>query len=84
MSSFEKYEYTMVQIIREIQLMKELNLKPGGDKFVPKLYDVLMQEIWEQKNGKSVNKLCVFLVMEHFVTDLREFIVTKLRSLNEH
>ena len=84
MSSFEKYEYTMVQIIREIQLMKELNLKPGGDTFVPKLYDVLMQEIWEQKNGKSVKKLCVFLVMEHFVTDLRELTISKLRSLDEH
>ena len=64
--------------------MKELNLKPGGDTFVPKLYDVLVHENLEQKNGKSVNKLCVFLVMEHFVTDLREFIVTKLRSLDEH
>lgn len=36
------WEYTIVQVIREIQLMKELNARPDGKKYVPIIYDVMV------------------------------------------
>lgn len=36
------WEYTIVQVIREIQLMKELNSLSDGNKYVPIIYDVMV------------------------------------------
>ena len=63
--------------------MRELNKRPDGKRFVPKLYDVLVHEYLDQGCDKSLSKPVVFIVMEHFKTDLREFIQTKLQSINE-
>lgn len=63
--------------------MKELNAKPGSQSYIPKLYDVLVHEDLDWSSGESVSKPTVFLVMEHFETDMREFIAKKIRDLNE-
>ena len=41
---FDAWEYLTVQVIREVQLMKELSQKMDGDRFVPKLYDIFVHE----------------------------------------
>ena len=51
--------------------MRELNAKPDGYKYVPKLHDVFVHEYIEKSQGKQRLKAAVFLVMEHFETDLR-------------
>ena len=73
----------MVQVLREIQLMKELNAKQGSQSYIPQLYDVLVHEDLDWSSGEPVSKPTVFLVMEHFETDMREFIAKKIRDLNE-
>ena len=50
-ADFDDWEYSMVQVLREVQLMRELNKIPGGNKFIPKLYDVLMHEHIDKSSG---------------------------------
>lgn len=63
--------------------MKELNAKPDGDKYIPKLHDVFIHKETENGRGKYTGKLTVFVVMEYFETDLKEFIQKKLKDLDE-
>lgn len=70
-SDFDAWEYLMVQVIREVSLMKELSARPDGCKYVPIIYDVLVHEEPEERNGEPKGKLSVFIVMEHFETDMK-------------
>ena len=74
----------MVQVIREIRLMKELNKRAGSDKHIPKLYDVFVEEHFDWSSGKPESRLTVYLVMERFEMDMRELIQSKLRTLTEN
>lgn len=40
--NFAKNEYHCLQLIREIQLLKELNEHPDGLKYVPQLLDLIV------------------------------------------
>ena len=43
-TGFDRNEYELTQVLREIQLMKELGGKIEGHRHIPILYDVLMYE----------------------------------------
>lgn len=86
------WEYTIVQVIREIQLMKELNTRTDGKKYVPIIYDVIVhhdkeqqqsqQQFSDPKAGKPKTIPTVFIIMEYFDTDLKTFIRKKLADLD--
>lgn len=69
-ADFDDWEYCMGQVIREVGLMKELNAREGGCNFVPQVYDVLVHEQPKETQSGPKGKLTVFIVMEHFDTDL--------------
>ena len=41
LTNFSHHEYHSLQLLREVKLMKELQKRPGGDQFVPIVYDVV-------------------------------------------
>ena len=41
-ADFDIWEYKTVQVLREVQLMKELSARHDGSKYVPILYDVII------------------------------------------
>ena len=63
--------------------MKKLNKRPGGSKHVPKVYDVLVHEYIDMSKDEPMIRSTVFLVMEHFQMDLKQFIFNKIRDTNE-
>ena len=63
--------------------MKELNAKPDGNKFVPQLYDVFVHDEPDEASEEPNVKMSVFIVMEYFETDLKQFIARKAKYLDE-
>ena len=63
--------------------MKELNSKENGDKFVPTLYDVFVHEQPNNLKGERGRKMSVFLIMEYFEMDMKQFIQNKAKDLDE-
>ena len=43
-TGFSKNNYSLLKVVREIQLMKELNKMPEGSKYIPILHDVIVAE----------------------------------------
>ena len=60
--------------------MKELNARPGGDRFVPNLYDVFMHDRTTTYSGRNTE---LFIVMELFEMDMRDLILKKMKNLDE-
>ena len=52
---------------------------------MPKVYDVLLHEGNEiEKHDKETkSQLTIFIVMEHFDTDLKQFINKKIKDLDD-
>ena len=63
--------------------MKKLSEKPEGHKHVPKIYDVLVHEYLEWSSEDPVYKPTVFIVMEYFPMDLRDFLENNIKNLDE-
>lgn len=83
-ADFDTYEYKTVQALREVMLMKELNARPDGGRYVPIIYDILIhEEPAKSEDGQDNSKLTLFIVMEYFKTDLSAFIGKKLKEVDE-
>jgi mitogen-activated protein kinase 1/3 len=79
--SFRKYEYEMVKVLREIQIMKALTkMSPKSMSFFPKLLDIITP-----KNATSEDIDTLFIVMDHVETDLGKVIKsTSQCKLDKH
>ena len=67
---FRKYEYEMVKVLREIQIMKALTkMSPKSMSFFPKLLDIVTPKI---SSPEEIDTL--FIVMDHVETDLGKVI----------
>ena len=68
--NFAAYEYEMIKVIREIQIMKALTtMMPSKMSFFPKLIDLIIPA---DANAKNLNS--VFIVMDHIDTDLSKIL----------
>jgi len=79
---FSRSEYSSVQLLREIKLLKEFRKYPDGAKYVPELYDVIGDQGSEDDYLDENKSFTVFLVMEYFPTDLKKLIESDLRFLS--
>lgn len=82
MQNFSKNDYECVKLLREIQLMKNLNKleHEGGFRFIPELIDVIVP-----KDEDPADPKLIFLIQTHFGTDLRSVIeMAPELNLNEN
>ena len=65
-----EYEYEMVKVLREIQIMKALTkMSPKGMSFFPKLLTIITP-----KGATPNNFDTLFIVMDHVETDLGKIV----------
>jgi serine/threonine protein kinase len=82
LDKFSRSEYSSVQLVREIKLLKEFRKHPDGAKYVPVLYDVIGDGEFEKDFSDPNKSFAVFIVMEYFPTDLKKLIESDLRFLS--
>jgi mitogen-activated protein kinase 1/3 len=68
--NFSAYEYELVKVVREIQIMKALTkMMPSKMSFFPKLIDLIIPA-----NATVHNLNSIFIVMDHIDTDLSKIL----------
>ena len=83
--NFAKNEYHCLQLIREIQLLKELNEHPDGLKYVPQLLDLIVSgKNAHDPKCEDQDDMTVFIVMEYFEYDLKRVICNHVKTFDEH